>query len=128
MSDFLEFVLWVCIVLGTYKVLKLVLSVLWYLFTCCARSQAPDLHARYANRGEPENLLPQKKSYAVVTGGSDGIGLTMCHKLAAQGFNICIIARNSEKIDGVFADLKKLYPNIETTKVIVDFSELSDIE
>ena len=33
-------------------------------------------------------------SVAVVTGGSDGIGLAMCYYLASQGFNICIVARD----------------------------------
>jgi len=33
-------------------------------------------------------------SWAVVTGGSDGIGLAMCKKLANEGFNILIVARN----------------------------------
>ena len=33
-----------------------------------------------------------------MTGGSDGIGLSMCKQLANEGFNICIIARNEEKM------------------------------
>ena len=37
-------------------------------------------------------------TWAVVTGGSDGIGLEFCNELAKEGFNICIIARNEEKI------------------------------
>ena len=38
-------------------------------------------------------------AYAVVTGGSDGIGLEMCHQLAEHGFNICMISRNKQKVD-----------------------------
>jgi hypothetical protein len=37
-------------------------------------------------------------SWAIVTGGSDGIGLAMCKQLAREGFNICIIARNEQKM------------------------------
>ena len=33
-------------------------------------------------------------AWAVVTGGTDGIGLGICHNLAEQGFNVCIISRN----------------------------------
>ena len=40
-----------------------------------------------------------KDSWAVITGGSDGIGLAMAHNLAAQGFNICIVARNATKME-----------------------------
>ena len=35
-------------------------------------------------------------SWAVVSGGPDGIGLTMCHNLAKQGLNICMVAKNKE--------------------------------
>lgn len=37
-------------------------------------------------------------SWAVVSGGSDGMGLAMCQNLAKQGFNICMVARNEEKM------------------------------
>jgi len=40
------------------------------------------------------NAYGCKGSWAVVTGGSDGIGLAMCKKLAKEGFNIVIVARN----------------------------------
>ena len=40
-----------------------------------------------------------KDSWVVVTGGSDGLGLEICKRLAKQGFNICIIARNLEKMN-----------------------------
>lgn len=47
-------------------------------------------------------ILPQKNfterygenTWAIVTGGSDGIGLGFCEELADLGFNICMIARN----------------------------------
>jgi 17beta-estradiol 17-dehydrogenase / very-long-chain 3-oxoacyl-CoA reductase len=52
-------------------------------------------------------ILPQKnyaerygsKTWAVVTGGSDGIGLGFCEELAKLGFNICMIARNKQKME-----------------------------
>ncbi len=46
------------------------------------------LHQRYA----------KKDTWALVTGGSDGIGLEMCQNLASQGFNIIMCSRNAEKI------------------------------
>ena len=39
-----------------------------------------------------------KDSWAVVTGGSDGIGLACCKHLASRGFNIVLIARNIDKM------------------------------
>ena len=37
-------------------------------------------------------------SWALITGGSDGIGLEMAKELARKQFNIVIIARNEEKL------------------------------
>ena len=37
-------------------------------------------------------------SWAVITGGSDGIGLEICDQMAELGFNICIIGRSQTKI------------------------------
>jgi hypothetical protein len=36
--------------------------------------------------------------WAVVTGGSDGIGLGFAKRLAARGFNVLITGRNEEKL------------------------------
>jgi len=46
------------------------------------------LYKTYGNK-EKDN----EKTWAVVTGGSDGIGLAVCKKLAREGFNICIVSR-----------------------------------
>lgn len=40
-----------------------------------------DLYSRYGG------------GWAVVTGGSDGIGQGFCEELAKLGFNICVISR-----------------------------------
>ena len=47
-----------------------------------------------------------KGSYAVVSGGSDGIGLAMCKQLANEGFNICIVARNEDKMKEKLIEIK----------------------
>ena len=36
---------------------------------------------------------------AIVTGGSDGIGLAFYKELAALGFNIAMVARNKAKME-----------------------------
>ena len=46
------------------------------------------------------------KSWAVVTGGSDGVGLGFCEELAALGFNICMIARNKAKMESALAKIR----------------------
>lgn len=76
--------------LGAYTLLSLFYNFLCFIWRQCFRGQA-DLYSKYGVKGD-------HKSWAVVTGGSDGIGLEMCKNLARQGFNICIVARNEAKM------------------------------
>ena len=39
-----------------------------------------------------------KDSWAIVTGGTDGIGKGFAFELSKRGFNVLIIARNPEKL------------------------------
>ncbi len=68
------------------------------------------------------------KTWAVVTGGSDGIGLGICKKLAKEGFNICIVARNQSKMNARLNEIKiECRPNddtFETLAIVADFSKL----
>jgi 17beta-estradiol 17-dehydrogenase / very-long-chain 3-oxoacyl-CoA reductase len=47
-----------------------------------------------------------KNTWAVVTGGSDGIGLAMCKELARREFNIVIVSRNMEKMREAEREIK----------------------
>lgn len=67
-------------------------------------------------------------SWAVVTGGSDGIGLVMCQKLAKQGYNIAIVSRNESKINAVLKEISAEYPKIKTLCVVADFSKMKSIQ
>ena len=64
-----------------------------------------------------------KKSWAVVTGASDGIGLGIAKRLAIEGFNMVIIARNQEKLETVKKDLLKINELIDVVVISADFSE-----
>lgn len=56
-----------------------------------------------------ENKPGAKVSWAVITGGSDGIGFGMAKNLAVNsGFNICIIARNAEKMQAKLNEISEL--------------------
>jgi len=74
-----------------------------------------------AARGEVE----VEPIWAVVTGGSDGVGLAMVHEMASQGFAVCIMARNLEKMQRCLEEIKGLYPSVQTKAVVCDFSEVS---
>merc|ERR1719232_2510908 len=48
-----------------------------------------NLLARYAAKDGSQ-------PWAVVTGGADGLGLAYCKQLAAEGFNICVIDKDTK--------------------------------
>ena len=66
-------------------------------------------------------------AYAVVTGGSDGIGLELCNQLAAEGFNIFMISRSKEKCDEKLRELKEKYPKIDVMSYGSDFSKITTL-
>ena len=65
------------------------------------------------------------KTWAVVTGGSDGIGLQFCRELAQQGFNICIVSRNLDKMKIKVKELEHEFPGLKTKCVVADFGKLN---
>ena len=98
--------------IGAIFVLKWLIAL---LFTCKRHfcHCGPNLSKRY-NKGD---------SWALVTGGSDGIGLEICHQMAEQGFNICMVSRNEDKIKEKLAEVSAKYPQVKTRAVVFDFAE-----
>lgn len=65
-------------------------------------------------------IYPAKdnNSWAIVTGGTDGIGLGFVHKLWSIGYNVLIISRNEKKL----IDISEKF-NFERIKILtVDFT------
>jgi hypothetical protein len=96
---------WFSIIALVYFGLR-VLGMLWgwmkYFAKHCCRSgmQGKDKMAKqYLLRAGDKGYVAGEKSWAVVTGGSDGIGFAMCQNLAEQGFNICMVSRNQDKMN-----------------------------
>lgn len=69
-------------------------------------------------------MLKKYEGYALITGGSTGIGLEFAKQLAGQGYNLVIVARDTEKLEAAASSLKKQYP----IDVITISQELSDPE
>ena len=110
----LVWLIYLAILVGLYKILCWVLSPLSACAKhfCCRCKQ--DLNLKYGRK--------DGSAWAVVTGGSDGIGLELSHQLAAQGFNICIASRSKAKIDAKLEEIKAKYPTCDTIAIESDFS------
>lgn len=65
--------------------------------------------------------------WALVLGGSSGLGLASAKKLAAHGMNICIVHRNSriemEEVSSHFAEIKAMDVDVATFNIDVTSSD-----
>ncbi|WP_255491477.1 SDR family NAD(P)-dependent oxidoreductase [Dysgonomonas sp. ZJ279] len=67
-----------------------------------------------------------KNKNAVITGGSDGIGLAIAKEFAKNGANVCLIGRDENKLIAAKKELDLLGSEVFFIKA--DLSELSQIE
>src|SRR4051812_44991462 len=54
-------------------------------------------------------MSTEKQQYALVTGGTSGIGLELVKLLAQDGYNLIIVARTESDLATVSADIKQQY-------------------
>lgn len=80
--------------------------------------------------GRPHNLPERygKNTWAVITGGSEGIGLGIAKRLAKEGFNIVIISRSQTKLDAAKSEIQAENPLIEVKTLSRDFSNAFNAE
>lgn len=64
-------------------------------------------------------------TWALVTGGSSGIGKELARKLLSQGLNVVIVARDEPVFDQTLKELKKLFPKREVRTVKANLSDSS---
>ncbi len=78
-----------------------------------------------------------KKEYALITGGSSGIGLEIAKNFAERGFNLVLVARTEDKLKAISQSLMRDYAvkvdffvgdlkESNTPQLIYDFCEKSD--
>ncbi|XP_055343019.1 uncharacterized protein LOC129591408 [Paramacrobiotus metropolitanus] len=67
--------------------------------------------------------LKKVGDWAVVTGGSDGIGKEFAFQLAQKGLNIVLIARSIDKLEGVAREITAKY-NVQTKIIAIDLSKM----
>jgi NAD(P)-dependent dehydrogenase (short-subunit alcohol dehydrogenase family) len=69
------------------------------------------------------------RKYALITGGSQGLGRQLAITFAKEGAaGICIVARRSKLLDEVPNTLVEINPNVKVITVSADLSRQEDIE
>jgi NAD(P)-dependent dehydrogenase (short-subunit alcohol dehydrogenase family) len=69
-----------------------------------------------------------KGKTAIVTGGSNGIGLETCRVLAKSGSNVIMMARNSEAANEAIAGIKAESPEARISFIQCDLSDLLSVK
>jgi short-subunit dehydrogenase len=64
-------------------------------------------------------------TWAVVTGASSGIGEAYCDELAAQGLNLVLISRRTDKLKSIASRVRSAH-NVKTKVIPFDFSQTYD--
>ncbi|KAL9929292.1 hydroxysteroid dehydrogenase-like protein 1 [Glossina fuscipes fuscipes] len=74
----------------------------------------------------PHNLADKFGKWAVITGGSDGIGKGYAKELAKRGLNVVIISRTKEKLIATANEIENLYKT-EVKWIVADFSKGKEV-
>lgn len=90
---------WYVALYGAIKILTVLVRFVKFQCKHRCRKLNKDLFAKYGNL--------QKGTYAVITGASDGIGLAYVKEFAKQGFNICMLVRNKDKMQKKVDEIKQ---------------------
>ena len=71
-----------------------------------------DLTARYG-----------KNTWALITGGSDGIGKAFSFELASKGFNLILVSRNKQKLEKTAEKIRFQYPSTQIKIIAQDLTD-----
>ena len=84
-------------------------------------------HVYVLPRFYPRDFVEEYGEWAVVTGGSRGIGKSYAYELAKRGLNLILVARNKTLLDEVAADIHEKY-KVQVQVVIADLSRKENFE
>ena len=65
--------------------------------------------------------------YALIAGGSDGLGFAFAQAAAKRGVNLVLIARNKERLEASAAKLRDVY-NVDITTIAADMADYEKVK
>ncbi|XP_059490977.1 hydroxysteroid dehydrogenase-like protein 1 [Neocloeon triangulifer] len=93
------------------------------LFLSIGRNVCKGVYSHFVTKlYSPVDLAAKYGKWAVVTGGSDGIGKSYAHELARRNVNIILIARNLDKLKKVASEIEEEF-GVETKVIVADFGK-----
>lgn len=67
-------------------------------------------------------LVNQNETYALVTGGTSGIGLAFVHQLAEKGYNICVVSNQQEALGILEKEIVEKY-SVKCVSLFINLAE-----
>ena len=67
------------------------------------------------------------KKYALITGASYGIGAASAKKLAANSWNLILVARRTEKLQTVKKEILAAYPELDVVILTQDLANIDEL-
>ena len=89
-----------------------VVALLWITFLLLSYL-LPVAWSILRGRWNIRQCYPVAGGYALVTGASTGLGYMLADSLAAQGFNVVLVAPDDEYLKIAFAKLRKSHPRVD---------------
>lgn len=107
-----SFLITTCIIIIVIKTIKPLWEYIYFNYIC----KGKDLAETYG-----------KGTYAIITGGTSGMGLDYAHYLAALGFNLVLISKNPERIMNGDNSFQRAHPDTKIINIHVDFTKEDSI-
>lgn len=102
---------------GSLSLLLIILWIVWKvakgIWTCFLGSAL----------GYGVKWVPSPTTWAVITGATDGIGLAYAKEFARMGYSLCLISRNSDKLEKTKEEIQSEFKKCHSIRTIaVDFT------
>ncbi|WIA41990.1 hypothetical protein OEZ86_009291 [Tetradesmus obliquus] len=69
-----------------------------------------------------------KGEWALVTGGSEGVGKAVAAELARNGINVLLVSRSQAKLDAAAADIKRQHSDVQVRTFAADLTQRQQLD